>query len=105
MVARNAPQSASWREPYQSTIFETNREKLADLATAEAAIALRRLELTSSEGDNKDRAAMVVAAEQLLRIKIYELVWISPKSNPASNPQPDVIEKVRRVESIHHWHR
>jgi hypothetical protein len=48
---------------------------------------------------------MVAAAEAILKIKTDKLGWPSVQSAAIQNPQPDVVEKVRRVESIHHWHR
>jgi hypothetical protein len=104
MSAANAPKFSSWEELFKSTLIETDLEKLTVLAGAtEAAIVRRRRELTNIQGSDQERAAMVTAAEAILKIKTDKLGWPSVKS--VGNPQPDVVEKVRRAESIHHWHR
>jgi hypothetical protein len=102
----NAQKSVAWQELYHSALIEIDREKLTGrIAAVEAAIVRRRQELTTVEAGDQERNAMVAAAEQLLSMKTEKLGWPSVKSCPTGNPQPDVIEKVRRVESIHHWHR
>jgi hypothetical protein len=106
MSRANAAKFSSWEELFKSTLIETDLEKLTALAgAAEAAIVRRRRELTNIQGCDQERAAMVAAAKAILKIKTDKLGWPSMQSAPIRNPQPDVIEKVRRVESIHHWHR
>jgi hypothetical protein len=105
MSAAIAPKFSSWEELFKSTLIETDLEKLTVLAGAtEAAIVRRRREL-AIQGSDQERAAMVAAAKEVLRIKTDKLGWPSVKSAAIGNPQPDVVEKVRRVESIHHWHQ
>ena len=106
MSPASAPKFSSWEEVFKLTLVETDLEKLTVLVgAAETAIVRRRRELTNIQGSDQERAAMVAAAEEVLRIKTDKLGWPSVKSAAIGNPQPDVIEKVRRVESIHHWHR
>jgi hypothetical protein len=106
MSPANAPKFSSWEELFKSTLIETDLEKLTVLAGAtEAAIVRRRQGLTNMQGSDQERVAMVAAAEEILRIKTDKLGWPSVKSAAIGYPQPDVVEKVRRVESIHHWHR
>ena len=106
MSAANAPKFSSWEELFKSILIETDLEQLTVLAGAtEAAIVRRRQELTNIQGSDPERAAMVVAAEAILKIKTDKLGWPSVPSAAIRNPQPDVVEKVRSVESIHHWHR
>jgi hypothetical protein len=106
MSPANAPKFSSWEEVFKSSVIETDLEKLTFLVgAAEAAIVRRRQELTNIQGSDQELAAMVAAAEEILRIKTDKLGWPSVKSAAIGNPQPDVVEKVRRVESIHHWHR
>jgi hypothetical protein len=106
MSPANAPKFSSWEEVFKSTLIETDLEKLTVLAgAAEAAIVRRRQELSNMQGSDQERAAMVAAAVEILRIKTDKLGWPSVKSTAIRNPQPGVVEKVRRVESVHHWHR
>jgi hypothetical protein len=106
MSSANAPKFSSWEELFKSTLIETDLEKLTVLAgAAEAAIVRRRQELSNMQGSDQERAAMVAAAVEILRIKTDKLGWPSVKSTAIRNPQPGVVEKVRRVESVHHWHR
>jgi len=106
MSAAIAPKFSSWEELFKSTLIETDLEKLTVLAGAtEAAIVRRRRELANIQGNDQERAAMVAAAKEVLRIKTDKLGWPSVKSAAIGNPQLDVVEKVRRVESIHHWHQ
>ena len=106
MSPASAPKFSSWEELFKSTLIETDLEKLTVLAGAtEAAIVRRRRELANIQDSDQERVEMVAAAEDLLRIKTDKLGWPSVQSAAIRNPQPDVVEKVRRVESIHHWHR
>ena len=106
MSPASAPKFSSWEEVFKLTLIETDLEKLTVLVgAAETAIVRRRRELTNMEGSDQERAAMVAAAEAILKIKTDKLGWPSVQPAAIRNPQPDVVEKVRRVESIHHWHR
>jgi len=100
----NVSKSTSWVELYQAALVETDRAKLSDLVGAvETAIARRRQELTNIEENDKERDAMVLAAQQLLKIKTE--CWPSIKPNSDTNQRWNVIDTIRRVESIHHWRR
>jgi hypothetical protein len=96
----------SWEELYQAALVETNREKLTGLVgELETAIVGRWHELSDSEENDKEWAAIVLAAQQLLNIKTDKLGWPALKPHFGRREQSSVIDKVRRVESIHHWHR
>jgi hypothetical protein len=102
----SASKSASEQEFQRAALVETDRERLTDLVdAADATIVHRRREFTLIEDGVHERAATVGVAQQPIRIKADIQGWPSPKSGSRRNPQPEVIEKVRRVESIHHWHR
>jgi hypothetical protein len=107
MFDANDSKSASRQELYRAAPVETGREKLTNPAGAvEATIMGPGRELIMIEDGRQERATtMEAAAEQLLRIKTDILGRPSPKLDSRRKPQPDVIEKVRCVESIHHWHR
>lgn len=107
MSFANAPLRSSWEELYRAALGEEDREKLTGLVGAvEAAIVRRRQELTSIiEENEKECAAMVLAAQEILRIKTEKLGWPALRPNSALNQNSEVIDKIRRVESIHHWHR
>jgi hypothetical protein len=102
----NASKSASEQEFQRAALVETDRERLTNLVdAADATIVHRRREFTLIEEGIQERAATVGAAQQPIRIKPDIQGWPSRKSGARRNPQAEVIEKVRRVESIHHWHR
>jgi hypothetical protein len=108
MSPANAPLRSSWQELYQAALAENDREKLTGLVGAvESAIVRRRQQLiateTNVEEGERECAAMIVAAEALLKIKTEKLGWPAVHQHPAWKGA-DVVEKVRRVESIHHWH-
>jgi hypothetical protein len=114
MSSASVPTRSSWEELYQAALVENDREKLTGLVGAvEAAIVRRRRELTdiadqeptNVEPYKNEYAAMVLAAQELLTIKTEKLGWPAVRPNAGGNQCPDVIEKIRRVESIHHWHR
>jgi hypothetical protein len=107
MSFANAPLRSSWEELYQAALGEEDREKLTGLVGAvEAAIVRRRQELTSIVEENeKECAAMVLAAQEILKIKAEKLGWPPLRPNSALDQNSEVIDRIRRVESIHHWHR
>lgn len=72
---------------------------------ADATIVHCRREFIMVEDGVQERAATVGAAHQPIRINADIQSWPFRKSGSRRNPQPEIIEKVRRVESIHHWHR
>ncbi len=80
MALVNDPKS-SWQELYQAAILEPDELKLTQLITAvEEAMFLRAQQLTASEADNTERAAMAEAAHRLLTIKTEKLGWPGIKS-------------------------
>jgi hypothetical protein len=106
MSIANAPMRLSWAELYQAALVENDREKLTGLVGAvESAIVRRRQELTSVEENDKECEAMVAAAENILKIKTEKLGWPPVTPNSAYSSRPDALDRSRRVESIHHWHR
>jgi hypothetical protein len=106
MSTANAPMRSSWEELYRAALVENDHEKLTGLVGAvESAIVRRRQELTNIEDNDKECEAMVAAAEDILKIKTEKLGWPPVRPNSAYGSRPDVIDSVRRVESIHHWHR
>jgi hypothetical protein len=106
MSTANAPMRSSWEELYQAARVENDREKLTGLVGAvESAIVRRRQELTNVQENDKECEAMVAAAQEILKIKTEKLGWPPVRSNSSHDSRPDVIDAVRRVESIHHWHR
>jgi hypothetical protein len=114
MSAASAPMRSSWEEVYQAALVENDREKLTGLVRAvEVAIVRRRRELTSGpehplagiEENDKERTAMGLAAQEILKIKTERLGWPPVRPSPGGSDCPDVIDRIRRVEAIHHWHR
>jgi hypothetical protein len=114
MSTASAPMHSSWEEVYQAALLENDREKLTGLVRAlEVAIVRRRQELTSGaehplagiEENDQERTAMVLAAQEILKIKTEKLGWPPVKSNAGGSECPDVVDRIRRVEAIHHWHR
>jgi hypothetical protein len=114
MSPASAPKRMSWEQTYQAALAENDREKLTGLVReVEMAIVRRRQELTSSaehplagiEENDKERAAMVLAAREILKIKTERLGWPPVTTSPGRHEGQDVIDRIRRVESIHHWHR
>jgi hypothetical protein len=97
---------SAWQKLYQAVLVETNRDRLTDLVGAlESAIVRRRQELTNCEGSHDERAAMVVAAREILNIKTVKLGWPAIDMRPNVIDAPTVFEKIQRIVSIHHWHR
>jgi hypothetical protein len=92
----NASKSASGEEFQRAALVEADRKGLTNLIdAADATIVHGRREFTMIED----------GARRPTRIKAGIPDWPSRKTGSRSNPQPEVIEKVRRVESIHHWHK
>jgi hypothetical protein len=114
MSSASVPIRSSWEEVYQQALVENDREKLTGLVGAvEVAIVRRRQELNSAaeghsaemEEHDKECAAMVLAAQEILRIKTEKLGWPGFSPNAQWKQNPDVVDKIRRVESTRHWHR
>ena len=106
MSETSSSNPSSWQKLYEAVLVETDRDRLTDLIGAiESAIARRRQELTKCEGVDKERDAIEVAAAEILNIKTARLGW--PTINLRSNviEPPTVMEKIKKVVSIHHWHR
>ena len=106
MSDSNFPKISEWEKLYRAVLVETDRNRLTDLVgAAESAIVRRRQELTKCEGADQERDAIEVAAEEILDIKTARLGW--PTLNLRSNviEPPTVMEKIKKVVSIHHWHR
>ena len=106
MSDSNFSKISEWEKLYRAVLVETDRNRLTDLVgAAESAIVRRRQELTKCEGADQERDAIEVAAEEILDIKTARLGW--PAINLRSNviEPPTVMEKIRKVVSIHHWHR
>jgi hypothetical protein len=110
MSPASVPLRSSWEELYQAALAEIDREKLTGLVGAvESAIVRRRQQLIATETDVEESenecAAMIVAAQAILKIKTERLGWPSIPQHPVWGQGPDMVQKIRRVESIHHWHR
>ena len=106
MSDSNFSKISEWEKLYRAVLVETDRDRLTDLVDAvESAIIRRRQELTKCEGADQERDAIEVAAEEILDIKTARLGW--PTINLRSNviEPPTVMEKIKKVVSIHHWHR
>lgn len=68
-----------WKAAYEKTVWELDQEKLLALIHAtEGALFKRWLELGSDPGHTQERAAMKMAADDLLAIKIHRLGWPDP---------------------------
>jgi hypothetical protein len=68
--------TASWKEPYQQALHETDKQKLAEMVqAAEAAIFRRFQELTHSPDHHEERRALDQASDQLLSLKVNQLGW------------------------------
>jgi hypothetical protein len=75
-VARINDPKSPWQELYELALVEPDRKKLAQLITAaEEGIFRRTQELTKSQADDQERAAMAEAVEKLLIIKTEKLGW------------------------------
>jgi hypothetical protein len=75
-VAQINHSKSPWQELYELALVEPDRKKLAQLIiAAEEGIFRRVQELTNSEADEQERAAMTEAVEKLLIIKTEKLGW------------------------------
>jgi len=105
MATANAPIRGSWEELYQVALIEHDRSKLTELVAAvETAIVHRRKELTGSVAHVQEAADMVLAAEAILEIKTKTLDWPPVGPSVRRNQSLNDFDRLRRVESIHHWH-
>ena len=69
----------SWRATYERTMWELDKEKLALIHAAEGELLERWQELGDSPAHTRrERAAMKIAADDLLAIKIHRLGWPDP---------------------------
>ncbi len=95
----------SWVELYQAAQVEHDRRKLTELVAAvETAIVRRRKTLSSCAADEREAAEMVLAAEGILKIKSDSLGWPPVGPSVKRNQSLNDFDKLRRIESIHHWH-
>jgi len=73
-----APKFGLWEELFQEALLETDRKTLTVLVElVEAAIVARRRQLENVEGNEKERAAMLLASKELLILKTEKLGWRS----------------------------
>jgi hypothetical protein len=69
----------SWKTAYEKTTSELDKEKLLALIhAAEDELFERWQELGDSPAHARERAAMKIAADDLLAIKIHRLEWPDP---------------------------
>jgi hypothetical protein len=105
MATAKAPMRGSWEESYRVALIEHDRSKLTELiAAVETAIVHRRKELTGSVADDRESADMISAAETILKIKTETLGRPPIGPSVGRNQSLNDFDKLRRVESIHHWH-
>jgi hypothetical protein len=65
-----------WKSLYQRVLQESNPERLTQRVTeVEEAMVLRGMELTDSPEDENERAALKLAASELLAVKTEKLGW------------------------------
>ena len=68
-----------WKTAYEKTMWESDKEKLLALIhAAEGELFDRWQELGDSLARTRERAAMKIAADDLLAIKIHRLGWPNP---------------------------
>jgi hypothetical protein len=104
MAIAKAPLRGSWEESYQAALVEHDRSKLSELVAAvETAIVNRRKGLSNSIADDREAAEMIVAAEAILKIKAEKLGWPPVGPSMKRNQSLSDFDRLRRVESIHHW--
>jgi hypothetical protein len=104
MAIAKAPLRGSWDELYQAALVEHGRSRLSELVAAvETAIVNRRKGLSNSIADDREAAEMIVAAEAILKIKAEKLGWPSVGPSMKRNQSLSDFDRLRRVESIHHW--
>ena len=65
-----------WKEVYEKTRQETDKQKLGELVlAAEAAIFRRYQEIAPSANHHDERRSMKEATDYLLALKVNELGW------------------------------
>jgi hypothetical protein len=78
-VPPNSAETPSWKTAYEKTLWEVDGENLLTLIhAAESELFERWKTLGESPADIRERAAMKIAAEDLLAIKIHKLGWPDP---------------------------
>ena len=69
----------SWKTAYEKTMWEPDKQKLLEsIHAAEGELFERWQELGDSPAHTRERAAMKIAADDLLAIKIHRLGWHNP---------------------------
>jgi len=75
-VPPNSTEIPSWKTAYEKTMWESDAGKLLALIhAAEGELFERWQELGDSPAHTRERAAMRIAAEDLLATKIHRLGW------------------------------
>jgi hypothetical protein len=88
-VPPNSVAIPSWKTAYEKTMWELDKEKLLALIhAAERELSERWKTLGDSPGDTRERAAMQMASEDLLAVKIHRLGWPA-HDNKAYAPSAD----------------
>jgi len=68
--------TTSWKELYERTRQESDKQKLGELVlAAEAAIFRRYQEIASSANHHDERSSMKEATDYLLALKVNQLGW------------------------------
>ena len=68
--------TTSWKEVYEKTRQETDKQKLGELVlAAEAAIFRRYQEIAPSPNHHDERRSMKEATDDLLEMKVNQLGW------------------------------
>jgi len=69
----------SWKTACEKTMWELDKDKLlAQIHAAEGELFERWKEIEDSPAHKRERAAMKIAADDLLAIKIHSLGWPDP---------------------------
>ena len=78
-IPPNSTEIPSWKTAYEKTMWELDKEKLLALIhAAEGELFERWQELGDGPAHTRERAAMKIAADDLLAIKIHRLGWPDP---------------------------
>jgi hypothetical protein len=78
-VPPDSAEIPSWNTAYEKTMWESDAEKLLALIhAAEGELFERWQELGDDPAHTRERAAMKIAADDLLAIKIHRLGWPDP---------------------------
>jgi hypothetical protein len=78
-VPSNSAEIPSWKTAYEKTMWEPDKQKLLALIhAAEGELFERWQELGDSLAHTREQAAMKIAADDLLAIKIHKLEWPDP---------------------------